>query len=139
MKTLNTKQEVAKAINFGEYPVLKLDLADKIELGGQVCGYNGCKVRIRIPGKDYYRRAVLEYYIEDKKLVIREQSIMITNGMSYSELEEMVDYANAPIIEPNQEVVLVILNSKERIYYDPIILQINKNCRGVEGKIMFLG
>ena len=56
----------------------------------------------------------------------------LTSSFGYSDLMEMVEFANAPILDKNQEFVLVVHNSKTRKALNPMILKTsnykNINC-----------
>ena len=64
---INDRQAVAKAINFGEYPVITIDLADRDEYG-----LKGSKVRIDNgtfrTGERYFIRATIRVYNDEQVL-----------------------------------------------------------------------
>ena len=125
-KILTERTQMARAINFGKYPVLSIDLANTIEMfKGEVCGFRGCPIRVPwdYQGETYYERCQLKYFKDTKKFYISNSGCCIKNSFGYSDIEEMTEYANAPILDKNQEFVLVIYNSKKRSYFNPIILK----------------
>ena len=134
---LKDRQEIAKAINFAKYPVLELDTANEIVLGGMVAGYNGSKVRVKwqYQGETLYLHCELKYFKDSKKLTVSSGGCTLAARFSYKDLMEMVEYSNTPIIDKNMEVVLVIHNSKIGVAYPPVIMKFsdykNINCQTV--------
>ena len=116
------RKEVAQLLNFNRYPVLTIDLADKIQWG-----FKGCKVRI--PYGNYFLHAELEWFENDKKILITKEIPIISNSFGYRDVLEMCEYANAPIIDAGQEVVLVVINSVKHTATAPIMLKISKEKR----------
>ena len=57
VKVFRERTEIAKAINFGKYQVIVIDLADEIIMCDKVVGYRGCKVRVKweFNGEVYYK------------------------------------------------------------------------------------
>ena len=127
MKQLTERTQIAKAINFGKYQVLTIDLANEIVMCGEVIGYRGCNVRVkwqsRTTGETLYLHSTLDYYIEEQKLVISNWDACLKAGFGYSDLMEMVEFANAPILDTNQEVVLVVHNSRTKKALAPMIIK----------------
>lgn len=125
MKILQERTEIAKAINFGKYPVIVIDQSNVIEMGGEIVGYRGGKVRVPwdYHGETMYLEAQVNYWKDDNKLVIGCSGSVIKNGFSYSDLIEMAEYANAPILDKNQEFVLIVHNSLTNVAYNPMILK----------------
>ena len=117
MRRLTERTEIAKAINFNEYPVVKIDLADVDDYG-----VKGTKVRIDI-GKAYHLNAVIRAYSDEKVLTTQQYGTMLTKDVSYNDYMEMVEYATAPIIKPDQEIVIFLFNSKKREVYEPAIIK----------------
>lgn len=126
MKRLTERTEIAKAINFGKYPVIKIDLADRDEYG-----VKGTKVRIDFGG-EYFINAKIRSYIDEKYLTISQGATMLSASMSYRDFMEDLEYANAPIIKANQEIVIAMIDSKKEEIYEPVIIKtgekINKFC-----------
>lgn len=116
------RKEVAQLLNFNRYPVLTIDLADKIQWG-----FKGCKVRI--PCGNYFLHAELEWFENDKKILITKEITIISNSFGYRDVLEMCEYANAPIIDAGQEIVLVVINSVKHTATAPIMLKIGKEKR----------
>lgn len=133
MKTLTETQEIAKAINFGKYPVLYLDLAkDKLE------GYEGCyqgqrvKIEREYNGTKFYSHGTLSYWGDSNKLSISGEGTMLTARFGYYELSKMVKNANATELKGEQEVVVVIMNSERGKIAYPILTKTTRfsaNCQ----------
>lgn len=137
MKILTERTEIAKAMNFGKYPVLSIDLVNKIVLGGKVVGYRGCKVNVpwEYQGKKYKCACQLDYWLDSDELSITSGGCCLHSSFGYSDIVEMVENANLPTLDKKQEFVLVIYNSEKRISYNPMILETddykNIHCQSV--------
>ena len=122
MKRLTERTEIAKAINFGKYPVVKIDLADKDEYG-----IKGTKVRIDNgtfkSGERYFVNAEIRAYSDEKVLTTSQGGTMLVDRLSYADYMEMTEYANAPIIKANQEIVVFLYNSATKDVYAPVIIK----------------
>ena len=122
MKTLTERTEIATAINFNKYPVIKIDLTDRDEYG-----IKGTKVRIDNgtfrSGEPYYIRATIRTYNDEKVLTTSAGGSSLVDKMSFEDYMEMTDYANTPIIKANQEILIFLYNSTNKDIYNPIILK----------------
>ena len=116
MKRLTDRKDIAQALNFGKYPVIKIDLADKDSYG-----IKGTKVRIDY-GKDYYCHAVIRAYNDTKYLQTNASSTVLSASHGYDDYLDMVDYAAAPIIKANQDIVICLFDSDKKVAYPPVIL-----------------
>lgn len=120
MKRLTERTEIAKAINFNKYPVVKIDLAERDEYG-----IKGTKVRFDI-GKEFYLKGEIRAYNDQKYLVTTLNSAMLKKEISYSDYLEDVEYANTPIIKANQEIVIFLYNSVTKEIQAPAIIETGK-------------
>ena len=133
MKTITDRYEVAKALNFNKYPVLNLDLAkDKAKEDYLEGCYLGQKVRFKETtrqGESFYWHGQLCYF-KDSGLSISSDSACITASFGYRDIAEDLKNANAPIVAPNTEVVVVIHDSTKRVAIVCLttIESINPNC-----------
>lgn len=122
MKRLTERTEIAKAINFNKYPVIKIDLADFDDYG-----LKGTKVRIDNgtfkSGEPYYINATIRAYNDDPYLSFHQYASGLSARVTYGDYMEMVEYANAPIVKPNQEILIFLYNSATKDVYAPAILQ----------------
>ena len=122
MKRLTERTEIAKAINFGKYPVIRIDLADTDEYG-----IKGTKVRIDNgkfkSGEAYFINAEIRAYSDERVLTTSQGCSMLVDKLSYADYIEMTEYANAPIIKANQEIVIFLYNSETREVFAPTIIK----------------
>ena len=117
MKRLTERTEIATAVNFHKYPVIRIDLADRDEYG-----IKGAKVNIDFGG-DYFIHATLRTYSDEKKLTTNQYGTMISASVSYYDYEKMLEYANAPIIKANQEILIFMVDSSKKEAYAPVLLK----------------
>ena len=122
MKKLTERTEIAKAINFGEYPVIKIDVSNRDEYG-----IKGTKIRIDNgtfkSGNKYFVNAVIRAYDDEKCLTTSAYGSVLKNAIGYSDYLEMVEYANAPVVKANQEIVIFLYNSITKDIYQPVIIK----------------
>lgn len=127
MKRLTERTEIAKAINFKQYPVIKIDLADKDDYG-----IKGTKVNIDFGG-DYYIHAEIRAYSDTRYLTTSQGATMLRASVSYSDYMEMTEYANAPTIKADQDILIFLHNSETREVFAPAIIRtgkrIDRNCQ----------
>ena len=125
MKILTTREQIAKAINFkNDLAVLELDVANTYTLQGEIVGSNGCNVRIDF-GNEYYSKAELQYWKDTKRLTITRGPVILTNDFGYSDIKEMLEYRNAPVIKNGCKILLVVYNSKRRIALSPVEFEVD--------------
>lgn len=125
MELIKEKQELAMAMNFGKYPVLKIDLADADDYG-----LKGCKVRIdagNFPsGEPWFIKAELRVYRDDCKLTTSAAPVGLSANFTHTDYFKMAEYATAPIIKPDQEVVVAIYDSKKAQAYAAVKVRTQK-------------
>lgn len=121
MKHLKGRQEIAMAINFHKHPVLTIDLADADEYG-----LNGCKVGIAAgaynDGLPRTVHAELRVFKDEKKLSLHSYGTCLSSNFSYYDFAEMVEYAQAPLIKADQDVVIAIYDSRIKRAFAPMIV-----------------
>lgn len=121
MKLLRERQEIAMAINFRKYPVLKIDLADADNYG-----LKGCKVSIAAGtfsnGLPRTVHAELRVYNDEKKLTTTFYGTMISNSFGYGDYTKIIENAQAPLIGPDQDVVIAIYDSRYKTAFAPMIV-----------------
>lgn len=120
MRRLTDKKDIAQAINFGKYPVIYIDMSDKDDYG-----IKGTKVNIDFGG-DYYVRGTIRAYNDEKVLTTTSGVVCISNSFSYDDYLEMVEYANAPVIKANQEIVICMFESANKVGHAPMIIKTGK-------------
>lgn len=125
MKMLKTREEIAMAINFRKYPVLNIDLADADEYG-----LVGCKVRIDAGtmsnGLPRTIDATLRVYRDEKTLTTSSGGICVSDSFGYYDYKEIVEYAQAPLIAADQDVVIAIYDSRNKAAFAPLLVHTGK-------------
>lgn len=128
MKKIVSREEFAKLVNFGKYPVLNVDMNQE---GFMNEIYDGCKVRVDFgnfkSGERYLAKGEFKYYKSENKFYIASYGICISNRFTYEDAMDCVEYAQAPIIDEGKEVVIVVHNSKDRDLDVYLAKAINKN------------
>ena len=116
MKLITERKELAKAINFGRYPVLKIDLADTDDYG-----LKGCRVRIDAgtfrSGDPHIIKARLRVYRDENKLTTSSSGACLHDSFTYHDDYEMAENAYAPLIRPDQDVVVAVYDSATKSCY----------------------
>ena len=128
---LKTREEIAMAINFRKYPVLNIDLANADDYG-----LKGCKVRVEAgtfrDGLPRTIKAELRVFRDEKKLVLHSGCTCLSSSFTYSDYTEMVEYAQAPLIGADQDVVIAIYDSRTKAAYAPMLVHtaphVNPHC-----------
>lgn len=120
-RTLNERTEIATTINFKRMPIVRIDLSQKDDYG-----LKGTKVLINAgtfrDGNPHYIEATLRSYEDEIGLTFSSYGCMLTASFGYYEIEKMLEYANAPIIEKDQDICVVYVNSDTKVAYPPQIL-----------------
>ena len=115
MKEIIKREEIAKALNFGEYPVLKIDLDQKAFMDVL---YKGSKARVDFgkfnDGSRYLAQGYVLYNKKDERIEIAAESVILTKDVSYEDWMEDIEYASSPILDDNQEVLIVMYSEKNR-------------------------
>ena len=125
MKTLKDRREIANEINVKRTTAVRIDLADADKYGiksQKVVIDNGTFS----DGIPYRVRAEIRAYADEMKFTFHGFATCIHSDFGYSDIEEMTEYANAPVIKPDSDVVLVIVDSKKRQAYAPCVLHTSK-------------
>lgn len=131
MKVLKERTKIARTINFHKMPVVTLDLAKKSEYGIQsepvLIDAGFFKT-----GEPFYIYSSLEAYSDEKSFKFKQGATCLKASFGYSDIEEMLKYRNAPIVEVDQDFLLVVIDSKKRIACYPVVLhtgnRIDKFC-----------
>lgn len=117
MKYLTDRQEIAQAMNFRKYPVLRIDVETPKTGWDDV--YEGDFVRVEptADGRpDRTIRARLEKYPEDGgKYSIMPAPVCLRSDFGYSSVIESLNYAQAPVIHAGETVVVIEDYPKQRI------------------------
>ena len=110
------REEFAETVNFGKYPVISLDVADKSKqsiFDGEVVGFDNIDVRIPTT-KGYTINGEMRWYIDSKKITFGSSCVCLSSSFSYQDAMEDVRYANAPMVDKNEEFVLILHNSQSQ-------------------------
>ena len=116
MKYLTERTEIAKAMNFGKYPVLYIDMDAKKYEGSDYC--QGCRVRVHWDSpdtryKDMYSTGNLYYC--DGRFAISGDATCLSADFGRSDVITMYQQANTPMIHKGDTVVMVMDFSKSRM------------------------
>ena len=109
MKYLKDRTEIAKAMNFGKYPVIKIDIrnkpakdyavGDKVRVAWDKAGYEGMTAKGNV-------------YLENGVFGISQGAAVLKNSFGRQDILENASWANTAIIHAGQKVVLVIDDSE---------------------------
>ena len=125
---LDDRKEIGLAMNFGKYPVLWMEIG-KSPKGYESQMYEGCKATIisktRSCGDLRYTGELAMFADEQDVSVLpcpwlwdhiklKNYGTCIKSVFGYSDVIEDLENANTPILETNQEVVVVFKDSVER-------------------------
>lgn len=106
MKRLNDRQEIAYAMNFGRYPVLRIDM--ETPAAGFDDYYKGDLVKVMTPSKthpDLYATGRL--YCENGKIGVLTHATCLHDSFGYSDVIEQLEIAQAPVLHAGETVVLI--------------------------------
>jgi hypothetical protein len=113
-------------MNFGKYPVLRIDLADTDDYG-----LKGCRVRIDAGtfrnGEPYIIDAELRVYRDEKKLTTFSSGACLHDSFGYYDYVKMTENAMAPLIRPDEDVVVAVYDSKKERPYAAMIVHTAKH------------
>lgn len=131
MRTLKDRCEIAHEINIKRTTTVRIDLADSTEYGlrsQKITIDNGTFK----DGTPYMVNAEIRAYCDEMKFTFSQYGTYLSSSFGYQDIEDMIEYANAPIVKPDSDVVLVIVNSKLKKACKPIVLhtsnRVNPNC-----------
>lgn len=103
MKFLTDRKEIAKALNFGEYPILDIDI-DKAKDGYAV----GCDVKVAYNTRNYGELETQgNIIVENGKEYITNNAVCIKSSFGVRDVQEMIRWAKAPVVRAGQEVAVV--------------------------------
>lgn len=125
MRVVTERTEIAKVLNsYREYPVIELDLSNRDSekiIGPKVLvAYSKNNEPVR------YVKANADVWYDEGKLSITQGAVGIKSSFGYSDIREMLDYANAPILRENSKVVVVVTDSLNKQFFPPVILDLGK-------------
>ena len=122
MKFLETRTEIAKAINFKQYPTIRIDVSTTDDygiVGTHVLIDNGT---FRT-GEPYFVRATIRAFRDEGYLKFKSYGSCLHADFTYFDMEKMLDYANVPVVKPDQEILVCLVDSVKRLVYKPVVLK----------------
>lgn len=114
MKYLTDRQEIAQAMNFGKYPVIRVDVETTVRDGV----LQGDMVKVAAPNARYpdnYICGQVMKFDDDDSYVIMPESVCLKSSFGYSDMVRMLGYAQAPMLHAGEEVVLIEDAPKQRV------------------------
>lgn len=124
MKVLRERTEIAKAINGHKMPVITIDFADADDYG-----LKSKKVLIDngkfSDGFPYYIHAEVRAFRDEGKFTFKQYGTCIHNSFTFHDMEEMLEYRSAPIVKADEDVVIAVIDSKNKQMCYPIVLHTN--------------
>lgn len=109
MKYLIDRQEIAQAMNFGKYPVVRIDV--ETPKAGWDDVFEGDLVRVESPSKrhpgSYIRGRVMKYPEEENRYTIMPDTVCLHSDFGYGDVIEMLGYAQAPMLHAGETVVVI--------------------------------
>jgi hypothetical protein len=114
MKYLTDRQEIARAMNFGRYPVIRIDMENHIP--GYDGLFKGDPVKVMTPTSRYpdlYETGTLMYY--DHAYYIRTDCACLSDDFGYQDVMDMLRIAQAPVIHAGDTVIIIEDHPKKRL------------------------
>lgn len=122
MKQLTDRTEIASSINFKLYPVVTIDRSKTDEYGiagSPVCIDNG----FFRDGSPYFIHATLRAYLDDGLLTFSSYGSCLKDSFGHHDLMKILEYANAPVVKPGQEILVCVIDSKKGLAWPPVLLK----------------
>lgn len=116
MKLLKDRTEIAKAMNFGKYPVITIDLSNKpAKSWAPDSDYAvGDRVRVAWDEEGYEGMTTKgNVYFEKGKFAIDQNAAVLKKDFGRIDILENASWASTTIVHAGQEVLLVIDNSEQ--------------------------
>ena len=108
MKIITNRQEIAKVLNFGKYPVLYVDL-DKMERD-YVKGSN-CRIKWNYQDEELLLNCYLE--VENGRYQIGNEGSIVTSDYSVNDFINQIQWSNTSVIECGQVVAVAQFSKKK--------------------------
>ena len=108
MKIITNRQEIAKVLNFGKYPVLYVDL-DKMERD-YIKGSN-CRIKWNYQDEELLLNCYLE--VVNGRYQIGNEGSIVTSDYSVNDFINQIQWSNTPIIECGQVVAVAQFSKKK--------------------------
>lgn len=131
MKFIEKRTDIASTINFHKMPIVKMDLANKSEYGLVSEKVNIDNGTFR-DGNPYFIHADIRIYRDEQRFTFHRGCTCLHSDFGYYDIEEMLEWANAPIIKADSDFCLVVIDSETKRAWKPMILhtgkRIDANC-----------
>lgn len=124
MKILKERSEIAIAINDHKMPVITIDLADADEYGLVSC--NVCIETKFRDGTPHFIHSELRAFTDEDKFEFCSYGTCISSDFGYHKIAEMLEWRKAPIIKADEDVLIVVYDSKAKECFEPIVLHTDK-------------
>lgn len=124
MRIIKEREEIAVAINCHQMPVITIDLADADDYG-----LKSCKVCIETTfndGTTHFLHSEVRAYRDENKFKFSGHCTMLKNSFGYSDIKEMLEWRNAPVVKADEDVIIAVYDSRNKIAYAPIVLHTDK-------------
>lgn len=106
MKYLTDRHEIAKAMNFGKYPVLHINVETPEK--GYEGFYVGDEVKVMTPSKRYPDLyATGKLYWENGRYGVLTHGTMLTSSFGYYDVMKRMKIAQAPVLHAGEQVVVI--------------------------------
>lgn len=109
MKYLTDRQEIAKAMNFGMFPVIRIDV--ETPKAGWDGIYEGDFVKVASPSQRYpdsfVRGRVMKYEEDGDKYAIMPETVCLHDSFGYEDVLEMLKFAQAPMLHAGDTVIVI--------------------------------
>lgn len=102
MKYITERTEIAQALNFGKYPVIKINVEECHEDYNDY--YVGDDVKVDT-GRGYYTKG--QIYKSEGKYEISNEATCLHSSFGYSDVMEDYRWAKAALIKEGQTVVVI--------------------------------
>lgn len=109
MMYLTNRNEIAAAMNFGEYPVLTINLENRPYEGSDYA--RGCRVRVAWDSSERRYAGMTTHgnlYIENGRFEISSEGACLSASFGYRDVMEMAAEANVPVVHRGQVVVVIM-------------------------------
>lgn len=137
MKYLTERREIAMAINFGKYPVLRLNLSNRPARNyapdSDFCVGDPVRVAWDKPGHEGMTTRG-KVYFSDGRYAIDQGCAVLKNTFTRNDIIEDYEWSHAPLVHAGQVVVLIIDNpdrKKCEVALMKVSEQINIHCSTV--------
>lgn len=108
MKYLTKREEIGKAMNFGKYPILYIDLDKPHSSGSDFYKGSKCRIAWDMPDGRYKgmsARCVLYRY--NGKYEFSQQCVCLKDSFGREDIIKDMNWANVPVLHCGQTVVLI--------------------------------